>query len=60
MERFLSSSKKALFSVTLQIAGEERERLSWAAAEGGFDEAQCCWGGVRHSLDGRAVFVFVV
>ena len=36
--------KKKRFSVALQIALEERGRLSWAAAEGGFDEDQCCWG----------------
>lgn len=36
--------KNPLFSVALQIALEGRERLSWAAAEGGFEEDQCCWG----------------
>lgn len=55
MERFLSSSRKGLFSVALQIAWEERERLSWAAA-GGFDEAQCCWGRVGHSMAGLYLF----
>ena len=43
MEKFPSSSEKNYFLLLFELRWKEG-RLSWAAAEGGFDEDQCCWG----------------
>lgn len=51
---------KKIFSVALWIALKGREKLSWAAVEGGFDEDQCCSGHskVRRSLSCGTVLCF--